>query len=148
VCAPHGANLSGQRDPVHLGHLVIEKRHVERIASCDPFERQRGRVCISGAHAPSLGLDLQQKTIAGVVVHNQNALACQPRLLAVGGRTLQSLNLICDDREVKCRTFPQLAFRPDPPAHEFAQSLADRQPQTGPAISACRRDIHLAENLE
>ena len=88
VCAPRGANFSGQRDSVHLGHLVIEKCHVEGIALYDPFERHGGRVCIPGAHAPSLGLELKQKTIAGIVVDDQNALACQLRLLTVGGRTL------------------------------------------------------------
>ena len=88
ACAPHGANFSGQRDPVHLGHLVIEKCHVEGSPLYDPFERHGGRVCIPGAHAPSLGLELQQKTIAGIVVDDQNALACQLRLLTVGGRTL------------------------------------------------------------
>jgi hypothetical protein len=37
LCARHGANFSGKRDPVHLGHLVIEKCHVEGIALYDPF---------------------------------------------------------------------------------------------------------------
>src|SRR5437867_12052544 len=40
----------------------IQKCHVEGIALYDPFERHGGRVCIPGAHAPSLGLELQQKT--------------------------------------------------------------------------------------
>src|SRR5262249_57596487 len=82
VCAPRGANFSGQPDPVHLGHLVIEKCHVEGIPLYDPFESHGGRVCIPGEHAPSLGLQLQQKTIAGIVVDDQNALpassGCSP----------------------------------------------------------------------
>src|SRR6516162_9295003 len=148
VGAPHGADFSGERDPVHLGHLVIEKCHVEGIALYDPFERHGGRVCISGAHAPSLGLELQQKTIAGIVVDDQNALACQLRLLTVRGCTLQGLDLICDDRKVECRALPWLTLCPDPPTHEFAQPLTDGQPQTCPTVSARRRGIHLAENLE
>ena len=88
MCAPHGTNFSGQRDSVHLRHLVIKKCNVEGIAPHNPFKRHGGRVRIPGAHAPSLGLELQQKTITGIVVDDQNALACQLRLLTIGGRTL------------------------------------------------------------
>src|SRR2546426_1287718 len=46
------------------------------------------------------------------------------------------------------RALSRLALRPDPPAHELTQALADDQPQAGAAISAGRRGIDLAEDFE
>src|SRR5438552_2143894 len=46
------------------------------------------------------------------------------------------------------RALSRLALRPDPPAHELTQALADDQPQAGAAISAGRRGIDLAHVFE
>ena len=36
--AAHGTNLPGERDAVHLGHLVVEQGDVEGIALSDPAQ--------------------------------------------------------------------------------------------------------------
>ena len=48
----HRANLPGERDTVHLGHLVIEKGDVEGVALTDPSQGDGRGVRLSGAHAP------------------------------------------------------------------------------------------------
>src|SRR5207245_9132545 len=143
-----GANRPGERDTVHLGHLVIEKGDVEGVALTDPSQGDGRGVRLSGAHAPSLRLELQEQAIAAVVVHDQDSLARQLRLRPVGGATFRSLDLVGDDREMERRALSRLALRPDPPAHELTQALADDQPQAGAAISAGRRGIDLAEDFE
>ena len=52
------------------------------------------------------------------------------------------------DREPECRAAARLAETTDFAAHHFNQTLGDREPQSGPAVSPGRRAVGLNEGLE
>src|SRR5579859_7030870 len=81
------------------------------------------------------------------VVHNENIFLL---LIIYAGRWRQ-----CQFRgdaesrgKVKFASFPQLALYRDLSLHQFAQLLADREPQTGASVLARKRGVSLVKRLE
>src|SRR5207245_404172 len=77
-----------------------------------------------------------------------HALAHELLRLVVPRGTCRRVHLVRHDREVEGRALAGLALGPDPPAHQLAQALADGEPEARAAVSAGRRGVDLAEDLE
>ena len=69
------ANLPGQRDAVHLRHVHVEDREVERIARLDPAQRLVRRFGVARVHAPFAALQREHAPVGGIVVDDEHALA-------------------------------------------------------------------------
>ena len=82
------------------------------------------------------------------IIHNQNALADEMRLVNIQVGTPESRSLLGENGEMKGRANSWLAADPHAPAHQLSQALADGQPEAGTPVASGRRGIHLAEGLE
>src|SRR5207253_4672394 len=119
------ANLPGQHDAVHVGHLDVEDRHVEGFAAAQAIERLRAARTVGGVHAPRFDLQADDLPIGRVVIHDQHALAADLQRLEVDpGRHIGDLG---GDGEVKGGTLADLAVDPHGAAHHLAEALADGQ---------------------
>ena len=76
------ADLSCEREPVHLRHVHVEHGDVERIALVDPAQRFGRRLGRARLHPPFRRLQREEAAIRLVVVDDQQPLAFQPWLHA------------------------------------------------------------------
>ena len=81
-----------------------------------------------------------------VVFHHEQTPACES-----GDALVNAERFIGDgegNRQMKRRPLARFALDPDPASHQFGQALADDESQTGAAILARGRTVHLSEGAK
>ncbi len=139
----------GQREAVHLGHVEVEDREVERRPVVDPRERLGGRTGRPRLHRPSLELGREDPQVRRVVVHHEHGPA--GHVDGIGHRRGRGeLGLVDVDREVEGAALARdaAALRRQRAVHQLGQAAADRQPEPRAAVPARDGDVDLAERPE
>ena len=150
---PARADAARQRDAVHLRHVHVEDREVERAR---PASSQRsasaGDSVSRDVHAPLAGLQREHAPVGGVVVDDQHALALRARAARrrsrarrLGGSSAIGATIV--KKNVEPLPGPSLSTHMRA-AHQLGEALADRQAEAGAAVLARRRRVGLRERLE
>src|SRR6516164_7037051 len=114
--------------------MHVEDGKIETLPRVDPGECFARRRCRAGLHAPLGCLQLEHAAIRRVVVDDQEPLALEYRLDAEErplprGRELAERR---DHTEAERRALAfAVARRPHLPAHQFRETLADRETEAG-----------------
>ncbi len=139
----------GQREAVHLGHVEVEDREVERRAVVDPRQRLGGRARRPRPHRPALELRGEDAQVGGVVVHDEDRAAGDVDGVGLGRRRRQ-VGLVDVDREVERAALARdaAALRGQRAVHELGEAPADREPESRPAVAPGDRHVDLAERPE
>ncbi len=99
-----------------------------------------------GLHLPRSKLSLEDPAVRRIAIHDQHAQILKCARSPAHGRW--AARLLKPDREPEGRTLAGYALDPDLAAHELDELLADREPETGAAVSTRRRSVLLREAVE
>ena len=101
-----------------------------------------------GLHAPVPSHLLQNKSVRGIVVHNQDARPSDNCRLDSGQIRRSAGCQLEAGSEVEGAPFSDLAFRPNTPAHQTDQTRRNGEPQAGSSVLASGGSVGLREGLE
>ena len=99
-------------------------------------------------HPPIAQHLFEDEAVGGIVVDDQNPRAVDDRRLDGSHRRRLFLSQSEPGREVKRAPLADLAFRPDPPAHQFHESGRNGQTQAGAAEPTRGGGVGLLEGAE
>ena len=140
----------GQGEAVHLGHVEVEDREVER-------RRPRGSTrAPRPASGSSRGCIAQRSSWAArirrfVALSSTTSTRRPATSTAIGRRCgRRELGLVDADRQVERAALARdpAALRRQRAVHELGEAAADREPEARAAVAPRDRDVHLAERPE
>jgi hypothetical protein len=126
---------------------LVEDHDVEELATADPAERFHRRPGLTRVHPPNGRLAGQDVSVRRVVVHDQHAFASQRRHRSFERARWKGRGVGLD-REPEDRALAGTTLDRHRPTHEFDQTVADRESQTGAPVAPSGGRVHLAERLE